>query len=198
MRYAFLALVLGSLSFVALASPAPKAPAAPAAAESFAIDPVHSNVLFKVMHNNAAWFYGRFAELGGSFEYSDDPSKCSLEVDVRAESVDSRNDKLDQHLRSPDFFDSKQFPSIRFASKKVEAAGDGMYAVTGDLSLRGVTKEITIEVEKVGEGQGRGGKVLGFHTAFTIDRTDFGVNYGAGGGLGSQVELIVSIEAVQN
>jgi polyisoprenoid-binding protein YceI len=152
-------------------------------------------VLFKVMHNQAAWFYGRFGAISGTFQHSDDPAQCSLEVEVRTDSVDTRNEKLDQHLRSPDFFDAKQFPTVRFESTKVEEASEGLYRVTGDLSLHGVTKSVTIDVEHVGGSESERGEVIGFHSTFVVDRTEYGMTYGVGGPLGSEVELIVSIEA---
>ncbi len=188
---------LGLLGFFGPSSPAPLATSA--RADSFTVDPVHSNVLFKVMHNRAAYFYGRFGTVSGTFVLdSEDASKCSLAVEVAAESVDTRSERLDQHLRSPDFFDAKQFPVIRFESTEVEAESPGLYLVTGDLTLHGVTKSITIEVEHIGTAEGRGGLVAGFHSTFVVDRTDYGVSYGAGGPLGSDVELIVSIEAGKN
>ncbi|MFT5285092.1 MAG: polyisoprenoid-binding protein YceI [Planctomycetota bacterium] len=199
MRFALLTLtLLGSAGLLAFSSPTTEPVAQPssAAASNFIVDPVHSTVIFKVKHKEVSYFYGGFDEISGSFEYdADDASKCSLSVEIRSESVDSRNEKLDQHLRSPDFFDVKQFPVIAFRSTKVEAGGEHDYRVTGDLLLHGVTKSITIDLEKVGEASGRGGNLIGFHTKFVIDRTEFGMSYGVGGPLGSDVELTVSIEA---
>ncbi len=197
MRLSILVLAaLGSFGLLAFSGPSASATPAPSAApESFVVDPVHSNVLFKVMHNQASWFYARFDEVSGVFKFDEDASKCSLEVEVRTESIDTRTEKLDQHLRSPDFFDAKQFPVVRFASTKVESGAPGIYVVTGDLSLHGVTKSVTIEVEHVGTNDSRRGKIMGFQTTFVVDRTDYGMNYFAGGMIGSDVELIIAIEA---
>ncbi len=190
-------LLVASSALVAFAStqPAP-VPVSSAPAKSLTVDAVHSNVLFKVMHNKASWFYGRFADIQGAIQFDEaDGSKCSVTMTVKAESVDTRNSKLDQHLRSPDFFDAVQFPTIEFKSSKVEQIDEHKYEVTGDLSLHGVTKSITFEMEHTGTGQGRGGDVMGFHATFMIDRSEYGMNYGVGGPLGKDVELIVSLEA---
>ena len=196
MRFFIIAPILvGSLGLAALSTPAPEGVASVAEAEEFKIDPVHSHVLFKSLHNNASYFYGRFTDVSGSFTFDEKKlSKSKVVVEVRTDSVDTRTAKLDQHLRSPDFFDAKQFPVIRFESTKIKAGKKGMFEVTGDVSLHGVTKSITVEMEHVGTGEARGNKVIGFHTTFTIDRTEFGMNYGVNV-LGTDIELIVSIEA---
>ena len=174
----------------------PGARASAVETEIYQVDPVHSNVLFKVKHNYASWFYGRFNEISGTFVVNeDDPGRCELEIEVKTESVDTRSEKLNGHLRSPDFFNAVEFPTVRFESREVEAAGEDRWSATGELTLHGVTKEITVEIEKVGESASRSGKVMGFHSVFTIDRTDYGMEYGTNSGLGSEVELIVSIEA---
>ncbi len=190
-------ILVGSLGLAALSTPPPEASAPAVEAEEFQIDPVHTSVLFKSRHNNASYFYGRFSDVSGSFTFDEkNPGASKVEVEVKAESVDTRTPKLDQHLRSPDFFDAKQFPVIRFESTKVKAGKKGFYEVTGDLSLHGVTKSITVEMEHVGTAEARGNKVIGFHTVFTVDRTEFGMNYGVSS-LGSDVEMIVSIEAAK-
>lgn len=197
MRLLVSSLVLAStLGFFALgtSAEAPSAPVAPAG--EWTIDPVHSTIHFKIKHNNASWFYGRLNDISGSFMFDEaDPSSAGFAVEVKADSVDSGNEKLDQHLRSPDFFDVKQFPVISLESTSIEKAGKG-YKVKGKLSLHGVTKDISFDLEHVGTGDSRGDKVIGFHTVFTIDRTDFGMDYGVGA-IGSDVQLIVSIEAGQ-
>ena len=163
---------------------------------SYNVDPVHSNVLFKIKHNGVSWFYARFGELSGHFSYDEGkPADSECLMVVKTASVDTRNDKLNGHLKSPDFFDATQFPEITFESTKVKKGKGDTLQVTGDLSLHGVTKSITVELEKVGSGDMRGKKMIGFHARFTIDRTDFGMNYGVGGPLGSEVELTISVEA---
>jgi polyisoprenoid-binding protein YceI len=102
---------------------------------------------------------------------------------------------LDKHLRSPDFFDAVQFPTLIFESTDVaKGKGKNMYSVTGRFTVHGVTRSITFDLEHTGNGKSRDGPVIGFHTSFTIDRTKFGMNYGLGG-IGKEVEIIISIEA---
>jgi len=129
------------------------------AAETFEIDPVHSSISFKVRHLNVADFYGRFNEIKGTVSFDKDaPEKSSVTAEVAVESIDTHNDKRNQHLKSPDFFNAKQFPAISFKSTKVEKDGDD-FKVTGDFTLHGVTKSITVEFEKVGEGKGMQGEM---------------------------------------
>jgi polyisoprenoid-binding protein YceI len=172
---------------------------APAVADAFEVDNVHSSVLFKVKHNNVSNFYGRFNEVSGTFNINkEDASKSSMDITVKAESVDSNNEGRDKHLNGPDFFSSKEFPSITFKGTKFEKAGDNQFTVTGDLTLRGVTKPVTAKVEHTGEGPGRrGGTVAGFEATVTIKRSDFGVSYMVGPGLQDDVTLIVALQGAK-
>jgi polyisoprenoid-binding protein YceI len=193
-------ILLSGSGLLALASPESASASSPRAvsaeAETYSVDGVHSNILFKVRHNDVSYFYGRFGDISGTFTFDgNDASECFVAIEVKAESVDTRNKKLDQHLRSPDFFDAKQFPVIIFESTEVAKGEGDVYKVTGDLSLHGVTKSITIDMEHVGTAEGRRGKLMGFHTTFTVDRTDFGMDYGVGSALGSDVEMTISVEA---
>jgi polyisoprenoid-binding protein YceI len=167
---------------------------APVAADAFEVDAVHSAVMYKVKHLGAAWNFGRFNDFTGSFALEDGGS---IEITVKADSVDSANKKRDDHLRSPDFFSTKEFPEITFKSKSMTKTGDNTFDVTGDLTLRGTTKPVTLKVEKTGEGQGRGGStVAGMYAEFTVKRSDFGVSYSVGP-IGDEVTLIVSLEGTK-
>lgn len=186
------AAVLGLAAANAPRTPAASPASAPAA---WAIDTVHSFVNFRVMRGGTTWAYGRFNEFSGSIDYdAAAPEKAKVEVTISTESVDTANGKRDGHLKSPDFFDAKQFPTATFKSTKVEKKGDKL-AVSGDLSLRGVTKPATIEVEVTGTGEARGTPVVGFLGQLAIDRHDFGISYGPDA-LGKEVHLTFSIEAV--
>lgn len=160
------------------------------------VDPVHSSIVFRIKHANASWFYGTFAKVEGKLSL--DPAALDaarVEIVIDAASVRSNNDKRDQHLRSPDFFDAKQFPEIRFVSRKVAAKGDGLL-VEGELELRGEKQPLTVAVEKTGEGELDGPRA-GYHATFTIQRSKFGMNYGlAKSALGDEVELTVSLAVV--
>jgi polyisoprenoid-binding protein YceI len=167
------------------------------AADTFAIDPVHSSVVFKIRHMKLADFYGRFNDISGAVSFDkEDAAKSSVNAEVKVESVDTNNEKRNQHLKSPDFFNAKQFPVMSFKSTKVEKSGDD-YKVTGDFSLHGVTKSITVDFKKVGEGKGMQGETrIGGATEFTIKRSDYGITF-MPDGLGDEVGIILSLEGVK-
>ncbi|RMG43217.1 MAG: polyisoprenoid-binding protein [Acidobacteria bacterium] len=171
-----------------------------AAPKTFEVDPAHSSVVFKIRHllTNVT---GKFKEFHGTIVYdAEDPSGSSVEFTVEAKSIDTGVAKRDGHLRSPDFFDVARYPAITFKSKKVAPGKDGMLLVTGDLTLHGVTKEITVPVEVLGVIDSPFGVRAGFETHFTIDRQDFGINWNKAldqGGvvLGNEVAIEISVEA---
>jgi polyisoprenoid-binding protein YceI len=191
------ALALASLSHMSSSAEASATPtrAVVSAAEDFVIDAGHSSVFFGVKHLNTSMFYGRFNELSGKLTLDEgDPSKSSVVMTIPAASVDTNSEKRDQHVTSPDFLDAKQFANIEFKSEKVSREG-GVWKAEGKLTLHGVTKPLSIEFEKIGEGKGfRGEKLVGFQTKFVVDRTEFGMDYSTEA-LGKDIELTVSIEA---
>ena len=139
--------------------------AAVQAADSFKIDPVHASVVYRIGHLGVSNLYGRFDDPTGTVTLDrDDASKSSFTFEVQANKVDSGNPKRDQHLQSPDFFDAKQFPTISFKSTAVKATGD-KFEVTGDLTMHGVTKSITLNIDKTGEADTQMGHRAGFRDA---------------------------------
>lgn len=191
------ALALFGFTLTSAANPSAPAPApAVAAATTYTVDPVHSTVLFSTMHLGTSRSYGRFNEFSGTFTVdAAKPEASKVEIQIQMASVDTANKGRDDHLRGPDFFDVKQFPVATFQSSTVKKTGDKTWAVTGNLGLHGVKKEVTIALEETGQGKGREGEALiGFHGTFPIQRSDFGIVYGKGM-LGDQVDLIVSVEA---
>ena len=169
------------------------------AAGTYEIDTAHSMILFRAKHNGITYNYGRFNEFTGEITMDDDVSKSTVAFEVKTASVDTANQKRDQHLRSSDFFSAKQFPVITFKSTKVsmKEGEEDMLEVTGDLELLGVKKSITVDVEITGRGKGRGGEsLIGFESIFTIKRSEFGMTYGAGS-VSDDIRLTVSIEAKQ-
>jgi polyisoprenoid-binding protein YceI len=168
------------------------------AADAFKVDTGHSNVIFRIKHLNAAWFYARFNEISGTFLLdNDDPSKSSIDIAVKAESVDTKMEKLNQHLRSADFFSAKEFPTISFKSTSIEKGEEGKLKATGNLTLHGVTKPITIDLEPTGPVSDPQGKQrAGFETIFTIKRSDYGMVF-MSEMLGDEVRLIVSMEGTR-
>lgn len=168
--------------------------ASPASGGAYKIDSAHSSVIFKVKHMEAANFYGRIDDVSGSFDLRDGGS---VNVVIKTESVNSGNEKRDQHLRGPDFFSCKEFPEATFKSKSVRKTGDKTYEVSGDLTLHGVTRPLTVKIEETGTGKGRRGEsLIGIETRFPIKRGEFGMNY-MPGPLSDEVELIVALEGAR-
>jgi polyisoprenoid-binding protein YceI len=164
-------------------------------ADSFKIDPVHSTVIFSNHHMNAGNVYGRFNDVNGTFSIDGDDVK--IDATVKTDSIDTNNQKRDSHLKSGDFFNAAQFPTITFKSKKSSAGKDkDTVEVVGDLTLHGVTKEITVIVQKTGIG-GMGKEVRGgLETSFTVKRSDYGMDKMVGPS-GDEVKLIVALEGVK-
>ena len=119
-----------------------------------------------------------------------------MKIEVKTGSVDTRTERLDGHIKSPDFLNAAQFPVLSFVSKSFKKVGTGTYDVVGDFTLRGVKKEITIRAEHIGTSEIRG-KRIGFSTTFTINRRDYQVNYGADEVVGDQVTLVIDVEAIK-
>jgi polyisoprenoid-binding protein YceI len=167
---------------------------------TYVVDPVHSSVVFRVKHLGLSYFYGVFNEVEGKFVVDEaNPGKSSVELKVAVGSVSTRDSKRDEHLKSPDFFDEKQFPSITFKSKSVRKLDGSNYEVSGDMTLHGVTKPLTVRVEQVGKGKGqRGEDRIGFHTVFTIKRSEYGMTYMVGDkGVSDEVQITVSVEGIR-
>ena len=203
---------LSAASFASLlalaAAPADPAPAcAPAAAaiaqeataaSTVTLDPVHSMAVFRVHHLGAGFFWGRFNELAGTAVWPmDDSAAPSFDVVADVAKVDTGSSKLDGNLQGPNFFNQAEFPTIAFKSKSGERVGERKWKVKGDLTLRGVTKEIEVECEVTGVGKGPAGPKVGFECAFTIMRADYGMKWGIEqpkGALGNEVRMIISLE----
>jgi len=172
--------------------------ATPALAATYKIDGMHSSAVFSIKHFDVTNFYGTFNQIDGAIEYDGaNVGASSIEVSIDAGSVNSRSGQRDDHIKSPDFLNAKQFPKITFKSKSVKAKGDGL-EVRGDLTLNGVTKEITFVAEKTGEGTNpRSGKtIVGFEARFSVDRTAHDMNFMVGP-LSKEIGFILSVEAVK-
>jgi len=166
-------------------------------ADTYKVDPVHSSVVFSAKHFGVTDFYGHFNTITDTVSFdAADPSKNSVELSVTVESIDTHNDKRNQDLKGPDFFNAQQYPTLSFKSTKVEGGGDS-YKVTGDLTIHGVTKPITIDFKKGGEGKGGKGEVRGGgETRFTIKRSDYDMKYMVGA-VGDEVNLIIGLEGIK-
>jgi polyisoprenoid-binding protein YceI len=188
----FVVALLLALSVPALASAAPVV---------FKIDPDHSSVAFSIRHfvSNVP---GRFKEFEGTIKYDkQNPAASAVQFTVQATSIDTDNKDRDNHLKSPDFFDVAKYPTLSFTSTSVAAKDANTLQVTGDLTIHGVTKKVTIPVSVLGVvPAGKGGEKAGFETNFTVDRKDYGVQWnraleGGGSILGDDVKVTVSVEA---
>jgi len=188
---------LRKLTVAALALALPALLATHANAASYNIDNAHTSVIFKVMHLGIAPFYGRFNKVSGSFTYdAKSPAASTLSVEIDVNSIFTADRKRDDHLKSPDFFNAKQFPTITIKSTKVAGSGDTL-KVTADVTVRGITKSLTFDVKKTGEGKDPwGNERVGFEGSLTIDRMDFGVSY-MPDGLGKQVTILFALEGVK-
>ena len=169
-----------------------------AAVETYTIDPVHSSIGFSLRHF-VAKVPGTFAKFTGTLTLDRaDLSKSSAEATIEVGSVSSANDKRDEHLRAPDFFNVTQFPSATFKSTAWKKTGENTYAISGNLTLRGVTKPVVLNATLLGFGDGMGGaKLVGWEATTTLNRKDFGVSGPAmlGAALGDEVALTIAIEA---
>ena len=198
MKTLSVALTLGVLfGAMALVRPVPPV-AASTAAGSYKVDGTHSSVIFRVMHMNVAPFYGRFNEISGTFDFDpDDASKLTIDVQIKAESIDTHSSRRDGHLKGPVFFNAKEYPTIRFKSRKATKDGAKRYKVAGDLTLHGVTRPVTLSVEHTGSGKNRRGAAIeGFEVTCTVKRSEFGMKFMLGG-LSDEVRLMAGIEGAR-
>ena len=167
-------------------------------AETYKLDPVHTSVIFRVKHLGTAYAFGRFNGPTGSFVFDESsPSKSAIEMKADAKNVDTAVDKRDNHLRSPDFFNAGKHPLVSFKSKSVKKLNENTYEVSGDLTLLGKTRPITVKVNATGAGKDPWGNFRrGFETSFSIKRSDFGMNFMMGG-VSDEVNLTVSVEGIR-
>ena len=168
--------------------------------ETWQLDPPHSAAQFAVRHMGISTVRGTFTKLSGTVQYDPtDPTKSSIDATIDAASVDSRVEMRDNDLRSPKFLDVQKFPTITFKSKRVEPAGTGKLKVTGDLTIRGVTKEVVLEVEGPSEPikDPRGNMHMGASATTTINRRDFGVGNIPAAMVAENLAITIDLELVK-
>jgi polyisoprenoid-binding protein YceI len=148
---------------------------------TYTIDPSHSRIGFVARHAMVTKVRGSFNEFDGTGNFdADNPTAAQLQLTIQAASIDTRSADRDAHLRSNDFFDMDTHPEIRFVSTAVEQTGDDEYQVTGDLTIKGVTKPVTIEFEYTGTAVDPYGNTrIGLDGKTTVNRKDWGVNWNA-------------------
>ena len=173
---------------------------AQAFAEKYVIDTEgsHAFVLFRIQHLGYSWLSGRFNTFSGTFEYDEkNPEKASVQVDIDVTSIDSNHAERDKHLRDEDFLHVKKFPKAKFVSTSFKENGDGTAVLTGDFTLRGVTRSVTIDVEHIGHGSDPwGGYRRGFEGTTRIALADYGIKYNLGP-KSKEVELTLSVEGIR-
>jgi polyisoprenoid-binding protein YceI len=165
------------------------------------IDPAHSSVGFSVRHMMVSKVRGWFREFSGEIVAADDPTKSTVTATIQVGSIDTRQDQRDAHIRSADFFDAERFPQMTFHSTDVRADGS-VWFVDGGLTIKGVTRAVTLALELNGFGpDAYGGTRAGFTATTEINRNDFGVDIklpmdGGGVVVGDRVRIELEIEAV--
>jgi polyisoprenoid-binding protein YceI len=170
-----------------------------ARADNFVLDPVHSGVNFKISHLGLSWIYGRFDDFSADFSIDPaNPGAATFAMTIKADSIDTNNKKRDDHLRSPDFFNVKQYPLITFKSTSVQKAtsGPGGLVVTGNFTMHGETKPITFTLYGGKTIDFKGVQRTGYTTELKIKRSDFGMK-GFPDMLGDDVHISVSFEATK-
>jgi polyisoprenoid-binding protein YceI len=167
------------------------------AADNYKIDSTHSTLGFSVKHMMVSHTTGQFDKYDGQIMFNpNDLASSKIDVTIETSSINTRNEKRDEHLKNPDFFDVAKFPSITFVSKKITATD-----ITGDLTIKGVTKEVTIPVTITGPIKGMmGNDVIGINGTFAINRQDYGLTWNktldqGGLAVGNDVVLNISVEA---
>lgn len=167
------------------------------AADTYTYDPVHSSISFKARHLDVSWIHGRFNEASGTFALDrENPAKSSFVLSIKADSVDTANPQRDEHLRQPDYFDTKQFPTIDFKSTSVKPINGG-YEVTGDFTMHGRTHKITLVLKGGKEIEFKGVRRVGFSTEFSVKRSDYGFDPSQIGLIGDEALILIDCEGVR-
>jgi polyisoprenoid-binding protein YceI len=174
------------------------------AAGSYSLDPAHSLIGFAVKHLEINLVEGRFKDFTGTINYNDqDPTKSTVEFSAKIASIDTEIAPRDEHLRSADFFDAAKFPEMTFKSTGIKSKGKNKYILVGDLTIKGVMRSVELPFTFTGAVKDPwGGTRFGIEAGTTINRRDFGINYGnalAAGGLdvGNEVIIKLRLEAVK-
>lgn len=176
----FMILILCGMSFVATAG------------DEYKIDAGHSSIIFSTSHQTVGVATGRFNSFEGSAVFDGDTLN-SVELSIDVDSIDTNHAKRDGHLKNEDFFSAKQFPKATFKSTSIKKDGDG-YKITGDLTMVGKTKPVTLSAKTLGPVDGRGGvKLRGIHATGSFMRSEWDINYGIPS-IGDEINLQINFE----
>ncbi|GAA0816567.1 YceI family protein [Colwellia asteriadis] len=162
------------------------------------VEGAHAFVEFKIKHLGYSWLLGRFNHFDGDFSYdAKSPNQAKINIEIDTNSIDSNHAERDKHLRGNDFLDVKKFPKATFVSKSIKFSDAENAVVTGDFTLKGVTKTISFDVVKVGEGQDPwGGYRAGFSGTTSLKLTDYNISYNLGPA-STHVEMGLHIEGIR-
>ena len=187
---------LATVAFFAL-SAVSVAPAH-AAAVGYVVDPVHSSVIFRVQHFKAGFTYGRFDKFSGSFTIDEaKPEASSVKIEVDVASIDTNNKQRDADLLTPDYLDVAAFPTIKFESTAVKKVAEGQLEVTGNVTLHGVTKSVSVVMTKTGEADDKwGDHRLGFEGTLTVLRSAYGMDKHLDG-VGDEIRMTLAMEGTR-
>jgi polyisoprenoid-binding protein YceI len=170
-------------------------------AGTWTIDAVHSDVSFSVRHMMVSKVKGRFGKFEGTITTAEEPTASSVSVTIDLTSIDTNNEGRDAHIKSADFFEVDKHPTLTFASTAIAADGDD-WKITGDLTIKGITKPVVLDTEVGGFGpDAYGGYRAGFSAKTSISRKEFGVDIevpldGGGVVVGDKIDITIEIEAV--
>jgi polyisoprenoid-binding protein YceI len=171
------------------------------AQETYKIDPAHAFVYYKTNHFGWSNNMGRFNKVSGTFTINEkDPSKSKVEVTIDAASIDTNHEARDKHLRSPDFFNVKAFPTIKFVSTKIEKTGDRTGKITGNLTILGVTKPVTFDFtwnKRSPHFRNKDRIHSGFSAQLKINRADWGMQKFPAQAIGHEITLFLEIEGIK-
>lgn len=166
-------------------------------AGSYQIDLAHSHAHFVISHLGISRFVGRFDDIQGEFAVGERSEASSVKASIRVDSINTKHQKLEEHLRSPDFFDALRFPTMDFVSTKASWNPRGEGKLSGNLTIHGVTRPVDFALKVTGAGLGKRGEFrAGFEATTTIKRSDYGMNYGLPNVVGDSVEISLSVEGV--
>lgn len=168
------------------------------------LDPAHTLVEFAAKHMMITTVKGRFSEVEGTIhDVDDDPTRSWVEATIKAASIDTRTPDRDNHLRSADFLDVEHYPDITYRSTRIEKTGDNSFRMHGDLTIRGQTRPVALDVTREGRGKDPwGGERAGFSASGKIDRRDWGLTWNQAletGGIlvGNDIKISIEVEAVK-
>jgi polyisoprenoid-binding protein YceI len=171
---------------------------------TWSIDPAHSHVEFAVKHLMISTVKGRFGAVRGTVRTDEaDPAKGQVEVEIDADSIDTKEAQRDAHLKSADFFDVEKFPKITFKSTRIDGVNGDSFTLTGDLTIHGVTRPVTLAVTSEGRGKDPwGGERAGFSATGKIKRSEFGLTWNqvletGGFVVGDEIKITLDVELVK-